>query len=320
MSTKKSEENKRNQKANDLQPDQKTINNIIKNYIQNERILINQLHFKTSHGSTIGTYREEIWKDMFAQIIPKKFVIEQSVFIIDSSGMVSREVDLAIFDETYTPYIFRYGKLKFIPIEAVAVVIECKSTKINQNELKRWAESIDNLRASSKSYTRMHGYIAEGENALSKTQTGTRPIRILCCLNSTEITERLDNSDKIFDIEIRALNNKKKLVIQFDETKDSLQAWYLALNHVKGREQGQKEDGGAENKKRNDVSYDKGECLKDVTLGQYQVNHDSRQVSLMSLNFQLNQLLMLINNPMLFPHMAYAKLFDEKRKQEGQNE
>uniref|UniRef100_UPI003FA486C2 hypothetical protein n=1 Tax=Enterocloster clostridioformis TaxID=1531 RepID=UPI003FA486C2 len=35
-------------------------------------------------------------------IVPKKFVIEHSVFIIDSAGNVSKEVDLAIIN-TYTP-------------------------------------------------------------------------------------------------------------------------------------------------------------------------------------------------------------------------
>ena len=48
---------------------------------------------------------------MFKRIIPKKFVIEQSVFLIDSKGNVSNGVDLAIFDEMYTPYIFRYYDL-----------------------------------------------------------------------------------------------------------------------------------------------------------------------------------------------------------------
>jgi hypothetical protein len=32
---------------------------------------------------------------------------------------------------------------------------------------------------------------------------------------------------------------------------------------------------------------------------------------LLSLNLQLNQLLMLINNPMLFPHLSYARAFNE---------
>lgn len=64
-------------------------------------------------------------------VIPKKYCIEQGVFIIDSYGKISNEVDLAVFDEMYTPYIFNYEEIKFIPIEAVAAVIQCKS-QINQ--------------------------------------------------------------------------------------------------------------------------------------------------------------------------------------------
>ena len=99
--------------------DSKTIEKIKENYKKMEKNYVNQLFFQTTHGSTIGRYREKIWEEMFESIVPKKFVIEQSVFIIDSKGNVSNEVDLAIFDEMYTPYVFRYGEIKFIPIEAV---------------------------------------------------------------------------------------------------------------------------------------------------------------------------------------------------------
>ena len=61
-----------------------------------EKNYVNQLFFQTTHGSTIGRYREKILEEMFESIVPKKFVIEQSVFIIDSKGNVSNEVDLAI--------------------------------------------------------------------------------------------------------------------------------------------------------------------------------------------------------------------------------
>ena len=63
---------------------------IINNYRQNEKTIINQLYFSVkNHGPTIGGFRETIWREMFQQIIPKKFVIEQSVFILDSEGQVS---------------------------------------------------------------------------------------------------------------------------------------------------------------------------------------------------------------------------------------
>ena len=110
----------------------KIIKHIKENYKRLEEGIVNQLYFENEHSGTIGSYREKIWKEMFQSIIPKKFVIEQSVFLIDSKGNVSNEVDLVIFDEMYTPYIFRYYNLKFIPIEAVAVVVECKSTSMDE--------------------------------------------------------------------------------------------------------------------------------------------------------------------------------------------
>ena len=117
------------------------IEKIAKNYNQLEQSLVNQLRLELSKQNvTIGTYRERIWKSLFEMIIPKKYCIEQSVFIIDSYGNISREVDLAVYDEMYTPYIFNYEEIKFIPIEAVAVVVQCKSkieSKGEENERRR---------------------------------------------------------------------------------------------------------------------------------------------------------------------------------------
>lgn len=290
------------ERRDNIQPDPKTIKNILQNYIQKQKALIDQLYFATSHGPTIGGFREDIWREMFEQIVPKKFVIEQSVFIIDSAGRVSNEVDLAIFDETYTPYIFHYGRLKFLPIEAVAVVIECKSSSMNQENLKDWAESIAALRTSQDSYTRMHGYIAIGKNnAKRPTQTATRPLRILCCLNEKGLQNKsLDSGEQLFDFIIRALQEDEKLSIEMDDTKNSLQCWYKALNHAD------------EDQKCGDIN--EGLELKEINLKEYQVNRAGKSVSFLTFNLQLNQLLMLINNPILFPHKAYARMFDNIAK------
>lgn len=278
-------------------PDDNAIKNIVHNYVQNEKALVDQLYFKTSHGTTIGGFREDIWRGMFEQIVPKKFVIEQSVFIIDSEGRVSNEVDLAIFDETYTPYIFRYGRLKFLPIEAVAVAIECKSTSLDQKNLKIWAENIAALTTSRESYTRIFGSIAIGEKKPNSTQTATRPLRILCCLNEGIINKSLDSGIKLFDFVIRASEENKNLTIEVDNSKGSLQAWYCALNHA--------------DEKQRCKSIEDGSELKHIKLEEYQVSHKGKPVSLLTFNLQLNQLLMLINNPILFPHKKYASMFDK---------
>lgn len=276
--------------------DIKTISNIINNYVQNEKALVDQLYYKVCNGTTIGGFREDIWRMMFEQIIPKKFVIEQSVFIIDSKGRVSNEVDLAIFDETYTPYIFHYGRLKFLPIEAVAVVIECKSTSLDQSNLKNWAENIAALKTSRNSYTRTINRIVIGKDDPSPTQTATRPLRILCCLNETIVNAYLNSEDKLFDFVIRAAEKEQRLHIEIDNVKNNLREWYLELNHAISRSDDEK-TGSAK--------------LEKVNLDEYQVKRQKKSVSLLTLNLQLNQLLMLINNPIQFPHKAYANMFNK---------
>ena len=277
---------------------------IIGKYVQTEKTLIKQLHFKTPHGPTIGGFREDVWKDMFEQIVPKKFVIEQSVFILDSEGGVSKEVDLAIFDETYTPYIFRYGRLKFLPIEAVAATIQCKSTSTTPGRLKAWVESISVLKTSNNCHTRLYNTIVIGqktEEGRKLTQTATRPLRILCSLDEKSKNRRMKSGGYLFDVIIRALENKDRLEIEFDQ-KDNLQAWYLDLNH-------------ADTNKRNCINL--AEELEYVKLNAYEVTNKEKPVSLLSFNLQLNQILMMVNNPILFPHKAYADLFNKFEKEGG---
>ena len=140
------------------------------------------------HPTTIGTAREEIWGEIFEGLIPKKFVVERSVFLIDAKDNVSLEADLVIMDEMYTPYIFRYGSIKFIPIEAVAAVIQCKSTSVDKKSLGEWAESIKILRTSERAVARLATMFSTGPVL---TQPSTRPILILCALK-TEISNELE--------------------------------------------------------------------------------------------------------------------------------
>lgn len=118
--------------------------------------------------------------------------MKDPVFIIDSYGHGSNEVDSAIFDEQYTPYILRYGTLKFIPIEAV--VIECKSRYIDKKGLLNWSNSINNLRTSFNSVTRMANKIVMNNekdiNISTMTQTSTRPIKILCFVRYRSVSSK----------------------------------------------------------------------------------------------------------------------------------
>lgn len=240
--------------------------------------------------------------DLFEMIVPKKFVIEHSVFIIDSNGSISREVDLAIIDETYTPYIFRYGKLKFIPIEAVAAVVECKSKVLRKREevqLKTWCEGIKSLKTAKQSIARLATGISTGP---ALTQQGTRPIRVLCALNPKISPEIQD----MFDFVLTASKRPARINISENEANNSLFSWYKSLSFYNEPEALQtlldddKQQG----------FRDASDILKGISIQSYKVhNQDGENISLLSFNFQFNQLLMLINNPMLFPHQEYVNMF-----------
>jgi hypothetical protein len=277
---------------------------IIKNYKNLEESIVSQLFLSVSnHQLTTGTFREHIWKSLFEQIIPKKFVIEQGIFIIDSNGIISREVDLAVFDEQYTPYIFNYGNIRFIPIEAVAVVIQCKSRSLDIDSLKDWSDSIDNLKTDIQSIVRIANRILDYKTEVldkkiekpedekhNMTQTATRPIKILCHLNGKN-----NQVSNLFDIEIAANENIKGLRIM-SGCKDSLNDWYMHLNHAQ-------------------TGYDPWilkpqlkNKLSELKVSK-SVNGEIKENTLLTLIFQLNQLLMIINNPIFFPHIAYVEMF-----------
>jgi len=285
---------------------EKVIDNIMDNYLKMEQSIVNQLFMSNDiHGTTSGSHREETWRAMFENIIPKKFVIERSVFIIDSTYNdeskatppkgISKEVDLAIIDEQYTPYIFRYGEVKFVPIEAVAAVIECKSTSSNTES---WVERIDNLTTVEGGIARL----ATGFPETNPTQRKTRPLKIFCGLkrkgkSHTAVTEN-------FDFIILANEESLKIDIKIKNCDWTLAQWHKDLNTP------------IENFK---ASFPEVK-LTDYRLDSYIVERGTEEISLLTFNFQLNQLLMIINNPMLFPHQAYVRMFNKEPKNSLDNE
>lgn len=242
--------------------------------------------------------------------------------IIDSFGRISKEVDIAVYDETYTPYIFQYNTLKFIPIEAVAIVIECKSTGWEKENVKDWSDSIKKLEPKASGIARMvTGYNC---NITNCTQKKTSPIKILATIRQIKKEETLDNIKKVFEGYFDFIivgkadedNEKKKLEILIRNEGNSLGWWGRKLNGIIDKElTGEVLEIQHISKCKNtsfnkedypELIFDEDNCLKN-TLKDLRVKDNP----LLSLNLQLNQLLMLINNHMLFPHFAYAKIFNK---------
>lgn len=289
----------------------KVISNIKENYKRLESSIVEQLYMvQKIHGPTIGSAREDIWKELFEMLIPQKFVIEHSVFIIDSEGHISKEVDLAIMDQTYTPYIFKFGRVKFIPIEAVAVVIECKSHSLDELAIREWSEAIKCLKTSVNSITRIAPNMLI--NSPNPTQKSTRPIRILCALK-----EKISDDIKMdFDFILTANDTKEHKYISIEENKKrkTLYDWHKTLNFY--RLPDEKDEKG---ERENGVLLSDIEKMNNYTLEDYVVYDKETENTLLSFNFQLNQILMLINNPILFPHLSYVKLFNQSEENQKED-
>ncbi|MFU0791767.1 MAG: DUF6602 domain-containing protein [Virgibacillus proomii] len=301
---------------------EKVIAKLAENYCNLERTLIEELNI--DERSDISS-AEEIWQPVFKRIVPTKYNVEKKVYIIDSHKEVSQKVNLAIYDEQYTPYIFNYGTIKYIPIEAVAGVVLCENenipdeNKVDKIKKKRenWLVTIQELKTEMNAYVRIQSGILDtnvdvlyqafkndiknNPKPKKQCQTSTRPITILC----TNVKDQYKESN--FDMVLSVQNNR--LIKIIPEEMASLDDWYCDLNHFRlDRYKNAKKLGClADFNHSNDCK--ENEKTK-RTLDGLNVKKDAEQNVLLSLMFQFNQLLMIINNPMFFPHQSYVKAFN----------
>ncbi len=301
------------QKKNDI------LSKIKENYLNLNRVLENELQMMTTHSGLTGGGRENFWEQYFRKIIPQKFTLEHNIIIMDSEGRFSREVDLAVIDCQYTPFVFNYGQFKFVPIEAVSVVIECKSTNLDTNQLKKWRDSIKVLRTNPGGVARMFEGLKTGLGNVY--QTNTRPITILASMKTYASKGVSETLGEVFDIilyfEKETEDAQEAKVNYYMRCEDNSIEWWrhelnvgnsLLTNAVFKLKSGGDQDALKEQLE------NLFETVTEAEGGRFEVYTKLSALKvpgnpLLSLNFQLNQLLMLINNPMLFPHYAYAKLF-----------
>ncbi|MCL2011304.1 MAG: hypothetical protein FWG75_00740 [Cystobacterineae bacterium] len=286
------------QKPKVVQPE--TIQAIKRNYLNMQQALIDELFMSIEkHAPTLGSHREQVWKSFFERILPKKFTVEQSAFIIDSTGNTSKETDLVIFDEQYTPYIFRNRNIKYIPIEAVMAVVQCKSRSFNKRETKSlnaWLESFDDLNPSTQGWA---GTVTPAQVIDNKTPSRGRvhPLRIVCGLfDTTPEKLRYFVSSHNCHLLICARQRSKSCTLNIYRKHERLLGLLKTIipewNEEKWKNHSSKST------KCWNIYQNKG------------AEHEL--MGLLTLVFELNQYLMCINNPMLFPHQAYVDMFNNE--------
>ncbi len=91
----------------------------------------------TDHPGELGVGREEIIRRFLRAYLPSRFDVS-SGFVFDSTGSVSRQIDIVITDRLVCPRFETAGGIKYFPCESVVAVGQIKSALTSAAELLVW--------------------------------------------------------------------------------------------------------------------------------------------------------------------------------------
>jgi hypothetical protein len=97
------------------------------------------------HASSAGAATEQHWLELFHRYLPRRYRATPA-FVIDSAGRRSRQIDIAIFDNLYSPLLFPHDSGVHVPAESVYAVFEVKPT-ISKQWIRDAAEKAASVRA-----------------------------------------------------------------------------------------------------------------------------------------------------------------------------
>ena len=135
------------------------------------------------HSGSKGDATERRWIDFLRIYLPDRYKVDKAI-VIDSTGNVSEQMDIVIYDAIYTPFIFKQDGFMYIPAESVYAVFEVKQdVKGNINYAAQKVESVRRLKRTSiemvasgrrtpaRPLTKIIGGILTTTNSYSGTET-----------------------------------------------------------------------------------------------------------------------------------------------------
>lgn len=95
------------------------------------------------HPGSKGDSLENVWIEWLRKYLPSRYCVDKAI-VIDSNGELSHQIDLVIYDQQYTPFVFTQNGIIYIPAEGVYAVFEVKP-EINGN-IEYAGEKIESVR------------------------------------------------------------------------------------------------------------------------------------------------------------------------------
>jgi hypothetical protein len=114
------------------------------------------------HPSTKGDSLENVWIEWLRKYMPNRYSIDKAI-VIDSEGQLSDQIDLVIYDQQYTPFVFTQNGVHYIPAEGVYAVFEvkpdlkgnCKDDSENISYIEYAGRKIESVRKLKRTSTKI---------------------------------------------------------------------------------------------------------------------------------------------------------------------
>lgn len=157
------------------------------------------------HPTSKGDSLENVWIEWLRKYLPNRYCVDKAI-IIDSLGNLSEQIDVVIFDQQYTPFVFTQNGIHFIPAEGVYAVFEVKPDLKGSVDTLNYVEyagkkiaSVRSLKRTSaniidrgtiyepRSLTKIIGGILTSTNTISKNETVEKHLQKLTSLESIDM-------------------------------------------------------------------------------------------------------------------------------------
>ena len=120
---------------------------------------------RIQHQGDKGAVCEQRVIDFLKRYLPNRYTVDKAS-VIDSEGNVSESIDIVIYDRQYSPALLDCDDHKYVPVESVYAVFECKQN-INKDHIVyagKKAFSVRNLTRTSASFAHLGGVDKKAEH------------------------------------------------------------------------------------------------------------------------------------------------------------
>lgn len=146
-----------------------------------------------THSGSKGDALENAWIEWLRKYLPSRYSVDKAI-VIDFEGNISHQIDLVIYDNWFTPFIFTQNGFHYIPTEGVYAVFEVKpdisGSSDNKHNIAYAGEKIESVRSLKREAASfINGGIKNLARPLTKILGGI--------LTSTKSGERTNNNTLI---------------------------------------------------------------------------------------------------------------------------